>query len=78
MELPFVTSKGMKELPLEHTTENELLGEPGAKAWEAKVEWATESVDPEVRASSYRVGHIYRTGVDRRCSSSLTGMARFL
>ena len=55
MELPFVGSKGMKDLPLEQATEDELLGQPGAKAWETKVEWATESVDPEVRAASYRV-----------------------
>jgi hypothetical protein len=58
MELPFVESKGMKELPLEQTTEAELLGRPGAEAWEAKIELATESVDPEVRAASYRVGPI--------------------
>jgi len=65
MEFPFVASKGMKELPLEETTEDELLGQPGAKGWEAKIEWATESVDLEVRASSYRVNRIYPTGFDK-------------
>jgi hypothetical protein len=59
MELPFVASNGMKELPLEQTTEAELLGQSSAKAWEAKVEWATESVDLGVRAASYRVGRVY-------------------
>lgn len=54
MELPFVASKGMKELPLEETSEDDLLGQHGAKAWETKIELATESVDPEVRASSDR------------------------
>ena len=65
MELPFVASKGMKELPLVETTENELLGPPGANGWEAKIEWATERVDPEARAASYRVGRI--TVFDNRC-----------
>jgi hypothetical protein len=78
MELPFVASKGMKELPLEETSEDELLGQPGAKAWETKIEWATESVDPEVRAASYRVGRIYPTRFNRKCLSLLTGMAWFL
>jgi hypothetical protein len=78
MELPFITSKEMKELPLEETSEDELLGQPGAKAWETKIEWATESVDPEVRAASYRVGHSYPTTLDRKCLPLLTGMAWFL
>ena len=79
MELPFVTSKGMKELPLEETSEDDLLGQPGAKAWEAKIEWATESVDPEVRASSYRVGRFYPTKSSTRKRLCLpTGMAWFL
>lgn len=72
MEPPFVTSKGMKELLIEHTTEAEQPREPGAKVWEAKVEWATESIDPEVRAVSYYMGRIL---VDRKYSSLLPGMA---
>ena len=54
MELPSVASKGMKELLLEETSKDELLGQPGAKAWETKIERATEGVDPDVRAGSYR------------------------
>lgn len=72
MELPIVESKGMKELPLEETSEDDLLGQPGAKAWETKIEWATESVDPEVRASSYRVGSIYPTKSSNRKLLMLT------
>lgn len=51
----------MKELPLGETTENELLGQPGATGWRSKIESATESVDLDVRAGSYRVGRIYST-----------------
>ena len=61
IEVPFVASKGMKELPLGETTENELLGQPGATGWGSKIESATESVDLDVRAGSYRVGRIYST-----------------
>jgi superfamily II DNA/RNA helicase len=78
MELPFITSKGMKELPLEETSEDELLEQPGAKSWEAKIEMATESVDAEVRAASYRVGRMYPTRFNGKCLSLLTGMAWFL
>ena len=38
MELPFVASKGMKELPVEEISEDELLGQPSANAWETKIE----------------------------------------
>ena len=38
MELPFIASKEMKELPLEETSEDDLLGQPGAKAWETKIQ----------------------------------------
>ena len=78
MELPFIASKGMKELPLEETSEDDLLGQPGAKAWETKIEWATEGVDPEVRAASYRVGRVYHTRCDGKYLSGLTGMVWFL
>lgn len=78
MELPFIASKGMKELPLEETSEDDLLGQPGAKAWGAKIEWATKSVDPEVRAASYRVGRIHHTRCDGEYLSRPTGMAWFL
>jgi len=78
MELPFIASKGMKGLPLEVISEDELLGQPGGKAWETKIEWATESVEPEVRAASYRVSYIYPTRVNGKCLSLLTGMAWFL
>ena len=75
MEFPFVASKGMKELPLEEITEEELLGQSGVKEWEANIERATESVDPEVRAASYRVGRIYPTRFDVGFLHFLTGMA---
>lgn len=78
MELPFVTSKGMKELPLEEISEDKLLGQSGAKTWETKIEWATESVAPDVRAASYRVGRIYPSKFSRQCLSLLIGMAWFL
>ena len=76
MEVPFIASKGMKELPLEETSEDELLGQPGAKAWETTIERATDSVDPDVRAGSYRVSRIYPTklNVKSLCSPIRHGL----
>lgn len=71
MELPFIASKGMKELPLQEISEDELLGQPGANAWETKIEQATESVDPDVRAGSYRVSRIYPTKLNMKSLCSL-------